>query len=105
MKKLLISLILGTAAGILDVIPMLIQKLDWYANTSAFFQWIILGIVINYIDISLEGWLKGLIIAEALSIPVMILVAKTEPFSVVPIIIMSALLGSLVGSLGKKHAK
>jgi hypothetical protein len=105
MKKLFISLLLGTTAGIFDVIPMLIQRLDWYANLSAFFQWVILGIVINYIDIPLKGWLKGLIVAVALSIPVMILVAKTELFSVVPILIMCALLGSFVGALGQKYAK
>jgi len=105
MKKLLVSLTLGIIAGILDVIPMLIQRLDWYSNASAFFQWVFLGLVINYIDIRLTGWLKGFIIAEALSIPVMILVSKSELFSVIPIIIMCALLGSLVGALGQKYAR
>ncbi len=105
MRKMLVSLGLGFVAGVVDVTPMIIQGLDWYANTSAFFQWVVLGVIINYIDIGLRGWLKGFVVAEAAAVPIMILVAKTEPLSIIPIIIMSAILGSLVGFVGEKYAK
>ena len=57
------------------------------------------------VQIGLKGWLKGLVVAEVTAVPILILVVKTEPFSLIPIIIMSAILGSLVGSLGEKYAK
>ena len=36
MKKQVTGIILGIIAGILDVIPMIIQDLTWDANLSAF---------------------------------------------------------------------
>ena len=58
MSKLSISLIIGIIAGIIDVTPMIIQKLDKYACLSAFVHWVILGIVISYIEMPVAPWLK-----------------------------------------------
>lgn len=105
MRKFKIALILGLSAGIIDVIPMIIQKINWYANTSAFVHWLVMGVVITYLDMPLKGWLKGLIIGEAACLPIAIIVLKTEPVSVIPITIMSAILGSAVGLFGEKLQK
>ena len=43
MKKTVIGLGLGTIAGIIDLIPMLIQKLPVNAYFSAFTMWIVIG--------------------------------------------------------------
>lgn len=61
--------------------------------------------IISHLEIGLKGWLKGLIVAEATAIPILILVAKTDLMSVLPIMIMSAILGSFVGVFGEKYAK
>lgn len=97
MEKLFKALIIGFIAGIIDVIPMIIQKLDIYADISAFSQWIILGIIISYIEIGLKGILKGLLVAEISVIPILIIVSEKGLFSIVPIIVMTAILGSLAG--------
>lgn len=98
MKGILISLLIGAIAGIIDIIPMVIKKMDIYPILSAFIQWVILGLVIAHIQIGgLESWLKGLIVAVILALPISILVFKTEPKSVIIILIMSVILGSLVG--------
>lgn len=103
MPSILSSLILGMAAGILDVIPMLIQKLDKYAIASAFIQWVVLGFVITHIKIpGVDGWLKGLITAVLMSLPIVIIVMKADPRSVIIILLMSAILGSIVGFLSAK---
>jgi len=47
MDKLIKSLLLGMAAGILDVIPMVFQNLSWQANASAFLHWLGLGVIIT----------------------------------------------------------
>lgn len=97
MSKLFISIFIGVLAGIIDVVPMLIQKLDKYACASAFVHWIIMGVIISYIDLPMSPWLKGLVVAEISAIPVLILVAKEEPVSIIPIVVMSAILGVIVG--------
>jgi hypothetical protein len=104
MKKIYLAAILGIGAGIIDIIPMVIQKLDNYALASAFFQWVILGFVITFIDFGIQGWLKGLIVAVAMAVPIVIIVMKSDMASVLPILFMSAVLGSFVGYLGNAYA-
>lgn len=38
-----VGVVLGALAGVLDVIPMIVQGLSWDANTSAFLLWVING--------------------------------------------------------------
>jgi hypothetical protein len=97
MRRLLTALTIGVAAGILDVLPMIAMRLDGHASLSAFAQWVALGILIAYVQMDLPHWLKGLLVAEMMAVPVMILVAMGRPLDVLPIAVMSALLGSLVG--------
>ncbi len=102
MSKLILSIIIGIIAGIIDIVPMIFQKLDRFSIISAFFHWIIVAFVIIHIQFGINGWLKGLIIAELMALPIVILVLKTEAKSAVPILIMSAILGSVVGLIGDK---
>lgn len=105
MKKFPLSIVLGVVAGIIDVIPMLVQGLDWYSNISAFMHWIVMGFIINYTVFGTKGWLKGLIVSEISSIPIAILVFQHDCKAVIPIFIMSAILGSLIGFLGDRYAR
>lgn len=80
---------------------MILQKIDKHATVSAFVQWVALGIVITHVQIGgLDGWLKGLVIALLLTLPILIIVAKDDKKAVVPILVMTAILGSLVGLAG-----
>ncbi|HDL17491.1 MAG TPA: hypothetical protein ENH29_00385 [Bacteroidetes bacterium] len=104
MDKLIISIIIGGIAGVIDVIPMLLQKLDKYANISAFIHWIVLGIIISYVQMPLAPWLQGLVIAELSALPIVTIVAKEDTKSIIPILVMSAILGILVGISTAKFA-
>ncbi len=104
MTKLFISLGIGALAGILDIIPMVLQKLDRFSNLSAFVHWLVLGVIISYIQLPLSPWLKGLVIAELSSLPIVILVMKNDIKSVVPILVMSAILGIAVGVASNRFA-
>ena len=104
MSKFLISIIIGIVAGIIDVIPMIIQKLDKYAITSAFVHWVVLGVIISYIQLPLFPWLKGILVAEITVLPIIIIVLKNDHKAMMPIIIMSAILGALVGISTTKYA-
>ncbi len=100
MKEILIALIIGIIAGIIDVIPMILQKMNKYANLSAFFHWVVLGLIIPFVDWDISPWLKGLIIAELSAIPILFMVAADDKKAILPISLMSAVLGVAVGLAG-----
>lgn len=97
MRKIFFGIVLGMLAGIIDVIPMIIQKLSWDANLSAFSMWVIAGFVISTSDIKIQGILKGIMISFLLLTPCAILIGWKEPISLIPISIMTLILGSLLG--------
>jgi hypothetical protein len=100
MNEILIALLIGTIAGIIDVIPMIIQKMDKYDNLSAFIHWVVLGLIIPFVSWDIAPWLKGLIIAEISAVPILLIVAPKDKKAVIPISIMSAVLGVGVGLAG-----
>lgn len=103
MKKFLVSLLIGILAGIIDVIPMIFMNFEWNANLSAFLHWVILGIIINYIDFGIRSWLKGFIVAVLSAIPIVLIVEGGILDTFLPILVMSAILGSFVGHFGSKY--
>ncbi|MDP4210795.1 MAG: hypothetical protein Q8928_18450 [Bacteroidota bacterium] len=105
MKNIFIALIIGLSAAIIDVVPMIIQRIDKAACISAFIQWIVLGLIIPYVNWDMQPWLKGLLIAELAALPIMVLVFSKEPKSIIPIIIFSAILGIAVGLAGARFVK
>jgi len=105
MKNIFIALIIGLSAAIIDVVPMIIQRIDKSACISAFIQWIVLGLIIPYVNWDMQPWLKGLIIAELAALPIMILVFAKDPKSIIPILIFSAILGISIGLAGARFVK
>ena len=101
MDTLILSVLIGFAAGIIDIIPMLIKKLDKRASTSAFLQYLFLGIIIVNIDLPyIAWWLEGGIISLAFTLPIVLLVSKEDIKSVPIIIANSVILGTLIGIAG-----
>ncbi|MFA5267409.1 MAG: hypothetical protein WC379_05515 [Methanoregula sp.] len=96
-NKVLAGTLFGAVAGIIDVIPMVIQSLSWDANISAFALWVVSGFLISTSDLQITGWLKGLLISALVLTPSAILIMAKEPASIVPIGIMTLLLGGCLG--------
>ena len=97
-SDILIALGLGAAAGVIDIIPMILKKLDHYSVFSAFMQWVVLGVLIRNTSIfGLSGWINGAATALLAAIPIVILVAKSDKKSVGVILICSGVLGGLLG--------
>ena len=101
MSDILIALIIGIIAGIIDVIPMIIQKMEKSANLSAFSHWLVLGLIIPFVSWNIAPWLKGLIIAELSAIPILFMVVPKDKKAILPITVMSAILGIAVAIAGK----
>lgn len=100
MKKIQLGISLGIIAGIIDVIPMIIQKLTWDANLSAFAFWIIAGFFTATTNINLKGALKGIVISILLLLPLTFIIGWQEPA-----IIMNLILGSALGFFIDKYGK
>lgn len=96
-KRVKTGILLGVVAGIIDVIPMILQNLTWDANLSAFIMWVVVGFLIATIDLNIYSIAKGILIAFLALLPSAILIGWQEPISLIPITIMTLILGGLLG--------
>lgn len=102
MSKILVGIMAGTVAGVLDLVPMLAQKLTWDANLSAFLLWVISGFLISITNLKLPPVLKGVVISFLVLTPSAVLIGWKEPLSLLPISIMTLILGGLLGYVIEK---
>ena len=101
MDTLLLSVIIGIVAGIIDTAPMIAQKLDKRATISAFLQYLFVSIVIVNIDLPhIVWWLEGGLISFALALPVVTIISKTDKKAIPIILSISLILGTLIGVAG-----
>jgi CHASE2 domain-containing sensor protein len=104
-KRIIIGLTVGLVAGILDVIPMLIQKLTWDANLSALSLWIVVGFLLATSDLHLPAVLKGIVIAYICLLPSVFIIGWNNPVNLIPVLVMTGILGALVGAVFHKLVK
>ena len=102
-KKIFIGIGFGVLAGLVDLIPMIIQNLTWDANSSAFSMWVIVGIFIASVNWKMNRILKGIIISFLVFLPSGILIDWKEPLSLIPISTMTLILGGLSGYFISKY--
>jgi len=101
MNTFLLSILIGIAAGVIDIIPMIIQKLDKRATISAFLQYFFVSIIIVNIDLPyIVWWLQGGLISVSLDLPVVVLVSGQDRKAVPIILTMAAILGTLIAVAG-----
>ncbi len=97
MRNLFVSLGLGLAAAAIDVVPMIARKLDSAFSASAFFMWLVLGLIIPNTRLIPIAWLNGLVVALLCALPVVILVTKLDRLAIPVMLASSAILGALIG--------
>jgi hypothetical protein len=105
MKNIKIGILFGILAGVIDVVPMIIQKLSWDANLSAFIFWVVSGFIVSISNLNLKGALKGLVLSLALLAPLAIIIGWSKPLSLIPILTMNIILGLFLGYFIDKYTK
>jgi hypothetical protein len=101
MDTLLLSVIIGIAAGIIDVTPMIIQRLPKYSTVAAFVYFFFISIIIVNIDLPhIPWWLEGGLISFALMVPVLIHVGHTDKKPLPVITVNAIIIGTLIGIAG-----
>ena len=104
-NNIAIGLLLGVITGVLDVIPMVVQGLTWDANLSAFLLWVVSGFMLATSTLKLQPILKGIVIAFLCLLPSVFIIGWNDPISLLPIAIMTLILGALLGFSYGKLAK
>ncbi|MFZ5940175.1 MAG: hypothetical protein ACOYXB_06340 [Bacteroidota bacterium] len=97
MKRTVTGILLGALAGVIDVIPMIVMKLSWDANISAFSMWVVIGFLLSVTDMKIHPVLKGIVLAFMVLLPSAILIGWKEPSSLIPVAVMTTILGGLLG--------
>ena len=101
MKEILLTILIGSMTGIIDILPMIKMKLDRYALLSAFsFYFIMPFIIFNLGILENPWWLKGGLITLILSIPTTVLASKADKKAIMPISMMAVVIGTLIGIAG-----
>ena len=83
----------------LDVVSMILMKLEWEADFSAFLHWLVVGFLVATIDIKMRGVYKGLLLAVLTLVPIAFLVWGSDSGSVIPMLISTIIFGGLLGFL------
>jgi hypothetical protein len=104
-RKIFTGILFGIIAGVIDVIPMIIQKLTWDANIAAFLMWIVVGFFISVSELQLPAILKGIITAFLVLLPSAVIIGWQEPFTLLPVGLMTLVLGSILGITIEKFGK
>lgn len=102
MRTFVLALLCGVAAGGIDILPMILKKMDRFSILSAFIHWVVLGLLIPYVNWTMPSCLKGLIIAVLSAIPIMLIVAREDIQAVIPMLVFSVILGLLLGFVSSK---
>ncbi|MBC8553390.1 MAG: hypothetical protein H8D23_27540 [Candidatus Brocadiales bacterium] len=96
-SKMVLGLLLGVVMGVLDVILMVMQGLTWDANLSAFFLWVVSGFMLATSNLKLQPIWKGVAIAFLCLMPSVFIIGWNDPLALIPIGVMTLILGALLG--------
>lgn len=92
-----LSLAVGAAAGLLDLLPMLAQRLPARSCISAFCTFFFAAILIFYSDLPyLPWWADGMAVTAMMAIPVMLNFAGRERRAIPAVLFNALLLGFLI---------
>ena len=94
-----VALVLGACAGLIDIAPMMRAKVYIYSIISVFIQWLLISLVIVYLDWNLIPWLKGLVIGVFGMMPFATQAVGRNKAAMIPTLAYGALLGAAIGWL------
>jgi len=96
-NNIILGTVLGAVAGLLDVVPMVLQRLTWNAELSAFFLWLVSGFMLATSSLRMNPVLKGIVISFLCLLPNVFIIGWKEPLSLIPIGVMTLILGASLG--------
>lgn len=97
MRPIFAGIILGTLAGIIAMVPMSVGNFALQTKAAAFAGWIITGFLISASAIKISPVFRGITVAILVFVPLAIITGCARPASLIPLALMTLLLGGLLG--------
>lgn len=101
MSNFLISLLIGLFIGTIDIIPMVIKKLDRLFILSAFSMWVIISIILSNLKFTGNVVVNSIFLTLTIFIPISFLVYRVDPGAIIQVIITTVILGAILGVLNR----
>jgi hypothetical protein len=89
--------LIGIGFGVIDVIPMIKNKLHRLSVASAFAFHVFMPVIVANLSIAIWWWLKGGIVYLVCALPLVLLIAKDEKKSVPIVLVSSLVIGTIIG--------
>jgi hypothetical protein len=105
LKKLTLAFFSGLVAGSVVAVAISLTHEPWFFKVSGLAHWIVFSTVLSFINVDIKNWLAGLIAAELMMIPVAVLFIQHAPHQVIPVLLVSPVLGAALGAFNEKYAK
>lgn len=103
MTHFTLSIAVGAAAGLLDVVPMIAQRLPFRSCLSAFCTYFFAAIIVFYSDLPyLPWWADGMGVTLMMALPVLLTFTGRER-KAIPVILVNALLLGLLISVAERY--
>ena len=97
MPHFTLSLCVGCVAGLIDVIPMFMQRLALRSCVSAFCTYLFATIIIFNSNLPLlPWWADGMGITLMMAVPVVLTFTGKERRAIVPVLVNALILGFLI---------
>lgn len=98
-KKVIIAIIIGLAAGLIDLIPLVMVRVPLLNMISILLFWIITSYFVAHVTLLKNALLNGLVLSTLNMLPLVAIIYTINPKDFLPMLSMALILGPLVGYL------
>ena len=102
MDKFFIGFGIGLGAAIVDVVLTYKYEDNKYTLVAIAFHWLVVGVLMPFIDFGTAAWVKGLLVGLFLAAPFMIMEIPKDPKAIIPMILFSPIMGIIIAVLCDK---
>ena len=96
---LIVALFLGFIAGIIDIFPLMKRNIPKASIVLIFTQWVMISLIIPFLNFGLDAWLTGVVAGIAGMIPIMAMSWHVKREAIIGILIWAIILGAGLGFL------
>ncbi len=98
MKNALVIIFVGMAAGLLDLIPLVMVKAPLFNMLAIILFWLVAVLFMAKTTLFSNAFLNGLAVAVLIMLPVVLTVYTVNPKDFLPMLSMAVILGPLSGA-------
>ena len=102
MDKFFIGFGIGLGAALIDVVLTYKYEDNKYTLAAIAFHWLVVGVLMPFIDFGTAVWVKGLLVGLFLAVPSMIMEIPKDPKAIIPMILFSPIMGIIIAVLCDK---